>query len=85
MSDWHLDKRLNLGHLASTVVVAVALFSYINAIEDKAIANTLNISVLKAQRKEDMMRIEAQRKEDVVRIEKQLGNINNKLDKLLSK
>lgn len=85
MSDWHLDKRLNIGHLATTIIVAGALFGYINAIKDKANANTLNIEVIKEQRKEDILRIETQRKEDVVRIEKQLGNINTKLDKLLSK
>jgi hypothetical protein len=85
MSDWHLDKRLNIGHVLSTLIIAATAFSYINSIESKTDANTLQIETIKDQRKEDNTRIEKQRKEDVERVEKQLSNINAKLDKLLSK
>ncbi len=85
MSDWHLDKKLNLGHLVTTALLAVTAFGYVNAIDKKIDANTINIEAMKEQRTEDINRFDEQRKEDVQRVEKQLGTINTKLDRLLSK
>lgn len=85
MSDWHLDKKLNLGHLVTTVVLALTAFGYINAIDKKIEANAINIEVIKEQQVQDVKRFGEQRKEDIQRVEKRLDSINTKLDKLLSK
>lgn len=74
MSDWHLDKKVNVGHIISTALLAIAAFGYINAIEKKIDANAINISTIKEQRKED-----------VRRIEKRLDSMDRKLDRLLEK
>lgn len=39
---WHLDKRLNLGHLLTTIVLAISLFGWANAMDRR-------VSVLEAQ------------------------------------
>jgi len=85
MSDWHLDKKLNVGHIMATIVIAASLFTYINKLENKTNENAFNIKSIKEQRKEDIARAEKQRKEDTQRVEKALDKINIKLDKLLSK
>lgn len=85
MSDWHLDKKLNIGHIITTVSLALVAFSYINAIDKKIDANTMNIKANKEQHTMDIKRFSEQRKEDVQRVEKRLDTINIKLDRLLSK
>lgn len=85
MSDWHLDKKLNIGHIATTILLAMSAFGYINAIDKKIDANAINISTIKEQHKEDAIRFDQQRTEDVARVEKQLDKINAKLDRLLNK
>jgi len=71
---WHMDKKINVGHLLTTVIIAITFFSYINAQDKRINANSINIKAIKEQRKEDSRRVE-----------KQLDSINAKLDKLLSK
>jgi hypothetical protein len=71
---WHMDKKVNVGHLLTTIIIAITFFSYINAQDKRINANTLNIKALKEQRKED-----------VSRVEKKLDKIDVKLDKILSK
>nr|WP_136252864.1 hypothetical protein [Ningiella ruwaisensis] len=71
--DWHIEKSVSVGHILTTIIIVVGGFTYFSE-QDKLIsANAQSIEFLKAQRAEDLRRIE-----------KRLDLIDSKLDKLIS-
>tara|TARA_R110002167_G_scaffold91458_1_gene246105 strand:- start:176215 stop:176472 length:258 start_codon:yes stop_codon:yes gene_type:complete len=69
---WHMDRTVNISHIAITVSIIVSVVMYNNTLDKRIAANTQSISYVKEQREEDGRRIE-----------KRLDSINSKLDKLL--
>jgi hypothetical protein len=67
---WHLKKEIQLGHLLTTLTVAVSCIIYVNKIEQR-------VAVVEAQ-------VEAQR-EGVSLLRGQLDKINDKLDRLIER
>ncbi len=96
---WHLDKTISVGHLLSTVVIAISVFSWASAVDRRVEQNaqaidylkreqtkqSQNISDFRAEFKEDFRQVE--QRMDAVRIEikSDLNAINAKLDRLIEK
>lgn len=71
---WHLDKRLNVGHIISTVLLAVAAFTYINKFDQR-------LSILEAT---TQARAEYQEQTNRA-LNNELRGINQKLDRLIER
>jgi len=63
-SEWHIDKRLNIGHLITTLLVVVSMVTWFNTLETKVITNiqaigfnTERIENQEAQQKQDRAEI----------------------------
>lgn len=76
---WHLDKTISVGHLVSTVVIAVSVFSWAMTLDKRVEQNALAIIHLKEQQATEQKRIEQLRSE----IKQDLRDINHKLDRLI--
>ncbi len=76
---WHLDKTISVGHLVSTVVIAVSVFSWAMTLDKRVEQNSLAIIHLKEQQAAEAKRIEQLRSE----IKQDLRDINSKLDRLI--
>jgi len=76
---WHLDKRLNIGHITATALIVITMFSWMNKIDTRI--TTLESSQLAVQQLEELRqnyndRIHASVASD-------LKSINIKMDKIL--
>ena len=67
---WHLKKEIQLGHILTTVTVAVSCIIYVNKIEQR-------VAVIEAQ-------VAAQH-ESAGLLRAQLDKINDKLDRLIER
>ena len=78
---WHLDKTISVGHLLSTIVIAVSVFSWASAVGSRVEQNAQAVIYLTKQQQENKQRIESVRGE----IRTDLRVINDKLDRLIEK
>lgn len=76
---WHLDKTISVGHLVSTVIIAVSVFSWAVTLDKRVEQNSLNIEHLKEQQVNDRKQVQEMR----VEIKQDLRDINAKLDRLI--
>lgn len=77
--EWHLDKTISVGHLISTITIAVSVFAWAMALEKRVEQHATQIEVLKESHALNRSRIDGMRgelKQDYLRIE-------DKLDRLL--
>lgn len=78
-ASWHLDKTISVGHLVSTVIIAVSVFSWAVTLDKRVEQNSLSISHLKEQQVTDRKQVQEMRTE----IKQDLRDINAKLDRLI--
>ena len=78
-ANWHLDKTISVGHLVSTVVIAVSVFSWAVTLDKRVEQNSLSITHLKEQQATDRKQVQEMRTE----IKQDLRDINAKLDRLI--
>ncbi len=76
---WHLDKTISVGHLVSTVIIAVSVLSWAVTLDKRVEQNSLNIAHLKEQLAKDQRQVQELRLE----IKQDLRDINAKLDRLI--
>jgi len=79
--NWHLDKTISVGHLLSTVVIAISLFSWASAVDRRVEQNAQAIKYLTKEQIEGQFRLDALRSE----IKTDLRAINAKLDRLIER
>lgn len=91
---WHLDKKVSVGHLVSTLILAVGFISYISKQDTRIglLEQRLQIEIdraekadLEAKHDREALRQEgkAERRELANSIKEQLNRINAKLDTLI--
>jgi Uri superfamily endonuclease len=68
---WHLDKKLNIGHLLTTITMVIGMFVYLNNIEQKVAENTSQV----AFNKERIEKTDANVEKAVNKIEANLEKI----------
>ncbi|MDX1538839.1 hypothetical protein [Arsukibacterium sp.] len=76
---WHLDKTISVGHLVSTLIIAVSVFGWAVTLDKRVEQNALAIIHLKEQQHAEQKRVEQLRSE----IKQDLRDINHKLDRLI--
>jgi hypothetical protein len=80
-TNWHLDKRVNVGHMLTTICLFGALLVSINDLQDRVLKNTSEFE----HQREIIARVEvisAQRDRDT---KAQLDKIDSKIDRLLDR
>jgi len=76
---WHLDKTISVGHLVSTLVIAISVFSWAVTLDKRVEQNSIAIVHLKEQQANEQKRLQELRQE----IKQDLRDINQKLDRLI--
>lgn len=76
---WHLDKTISVGHLVSTLVIAISVFSWAVTLDKRVEQNSIAIVHLKEQQANEQKRLQELRQE----IKQDLRDINHKLDRLI--
>lgn len=76
---WHLDKTISVGHLVSTLVIAISVFSWAVTLDKRVEQNSIAIVHLKEQQANEQKRLQELRHE----IKQDLRDINQKLDRLI--
>jgi len=78
---WHLDKRLNLGHIGMTFTLAAGVFWWASGVEQQVGGNTKEIIHAK-----EIMHIEQQHVRGTVEIiDGKVDKLDSKMDKLLDR
>lgn len=77
--EWHLDKTVSTGHIISTLVIAMSVFSWALAKDKRVEQNAQNIEFLTQNHKRLEHHVNATRNE----IRQDLRVINAKLDRLI--
>ena len=80
-SGWHLDKKISLGHLVSTAILAVSAITWATSIDKRIQQNTIASQYMAVQQADNKQKVEDLRKE----IKVDLRNISDKLDRLIEK
>lgn len=78
---WHLDKRLNIGHMLTTAVIVGSGILMLNNLQDQVISNTAEV----AHQRELINRVERLAQARNAEVRTQLDKIDTKIDKLLSR
>jgi len=73
---WHLDKRVSVGHIVTTAIVAVSLVFWMSRIESRTIQNAVEIAATQSR----LDRIETRNQSALDDIRRALGRIEAKLD-----
>ena len=79
--EWHLDKTVSIGHIISTLIVAISVFSWALAIDKRVEQNDQSIKFLAENQKRVESRVDSIRQE----IRQDLQAINSKLDRLIER
>lgn len=78
---WHLDKRLNVSHLLTTVVLTVGIFSWAGTMDKR-------VALLEAQIRTQTELDQRQDRDRLAlgnEIKDQLRQLNNKLDRIIER
>ena len=78
---WHLDKTVSIGHILSTLIIALSVFSWAMAIDKRVEQNAQKIVFLEKNHKRLEDRFDATRNE----IRQDLRAIHTKLDRLIER
>lgn len=77
--EWHLDKTVSVGHLISTLVIGISVFSWAIALDKRVEQNSIQIQLIKEQQHLEAARVKALRTE----LRSDLRDINHKLDRII--
>ena len=75
---WHLDKRVNLGHLAATLTLAVAIISWGSAIDRRLAVSEEKLATMQL----DQGRQDARLESVVIQLRDDMKEMIRKLDRL---
>ena len=78
---WHLDKTVSIGHIISTLIIALSVFSWAMVIEKRIEQNAQSIKFLTQNQKRIESHVDSTRQE----IRQDLQAINSKLDRLIER
>jgi TolA-binding protein len=77
-SNWHLDKRLNVGHFLTTITLTVGLFAWASSIQEKQAVTMTKVENIQANQS---LQTDALRKE-ITYLRGSIDKLNDKLDRL---
>lgn len=80
---WHIKREIQLGHLISTLVIAVSAFSYVSKLEQRiALMEAQQASMANSQRERDTRQDQAVT-EAITLMRANLDRMDSKLDRLI--
>lgn len=93
---WHLDKRIGVSHIVTTLAIAISAFSYIQKLEVKIelMEQRLEIEIARSEKLDaslearlEALRVEGktERRQLGLEIKGYLNGINSKLDKVIER
>lgn len=68
---WHLEKRINVGHILTTILLVAAMFSWTGKIESELLVQQARIDAL-----ENVQQLQ------IETIQKDINKLHNSMDKL---
>jgi|APSaa5957512535_1039671.scaffolds.fasta_scaffold32299_5 hypothetical protein len=78
---WHLDKRLNLGHIGMTLTLASGIFWWASGVEQRVGSNASKIMHVR-----EIMAIQSQHVTDEIKLlHKVMNGMDGKIDKLIER
>jgi cell division protein FtsB len=77
-NSWHLDKRVNAGHILTTIALAVALFTWASSMQEKQAVTMTKVENIQANQ---ALQTDALRKE-ITYLRGSIDKLNDKLDRL---
>lgn len=78
---WHLDKRLNIGHMLTTAVIVGSGIMMLNDLQDQVVITSAEVS----HQRELIDRVENLARTRSIETRQQLDKIDGKLDRLLDR
>lgn len=78
---WHLDKKLNIGHMLTTMLIVGSGFMMLNDLQDKIVITSSKL----AHQRELIDRVERLALARSIETRQQLDKIDGKLDRLLDR
>lgn len=78
---WHLDKRLNVGHLITTLSLAGAMVVWAMTIETRVAEHSIQIGSIASQ----IERVESRNDKNMSQLTTAINRINDKLDRLIER
>ena len=78
---WHLDKRLNVGHLLTTVTVGAGVIAWALTVENAIAEHEIKIQ----NNTQEISHTEDRSDRDFERVYKLVSTINDKLDRLIER
>lgn len=78
---WHLDKRLNIGHLLTTLVLALGVFTWASKIEQRVLTNESDNKHTKELMQLNQNYVTA----TVSSIDNKVDKLDGKIDKVLDR
>lgn len=79
--EWHLDKTVSIGHIISTLIITMSVFSWALTIDKRVEQNVQSIKFLTQNQKRVESRVDSTKQE----IRQDLQAINSKLDRLIER
>lgn len=76
-SNWHLEKRINVGHILTTVLLVAAMFKWTGNIESALLVQQARIDALENVQQ---LQIEVIQK-DITKLSNSMDKLNDKLEK----
>jgi TolA-binding protein len=73
---WHLDKRVNIGHIVTTLALAVGLFAWAGAVERKVAVLEAQVAANKEQVSDTLLTI----KQELRELRDELRTMNRSLN-----
>lgn len=85
MSGWHVDKRVSIGHIVTTLAVAIGMILYLGRVEGRVEQNATNLRNEIEQRKIADEVLEQRLSRNEVRVERDLSEIKSALRRIEEK
>jgi len=81
---WHVKRSLDVGHIITTVVIAVSAVMAFSGQNEKISLNAQRIDYLESQRNEDAERVEKRLDKIEEKIDRLPNSIGEKVDRLIA-
>ncbi len=80
---WHIDKRLSLGHLFSTISIIIVLAGFIHKMDTRLAVTEARLEIVEKQLEETKVQSAKQTEVLARSLNARLNRIDNKLDRII--
>ena len=84
-NNWHLEKKVSVGHLVTTAMIAVSAMMYVNRMEHRISLLEQRVELSEAQHRENLNALQHRVESDRQENKAELRDIRSKLDRILER